>query len=213
MIELKEKVLNKKVLEIGGPSELLNFLYDFVESIELLNHENSMRVHHTADFPKKTTGKYFGDATSLEAFTSNNLFKKFDVVITSHTLEHIANPISALNLWKKCLVKGGIIITIVPNKNFCWDVVREYTSNQHLLNDYLNNTSESDMTHVHESSCMPRSNYYDEVGEFNETRIIHHHVFNQESLNFIHEHVGFITKKSYIDETDQLQMIYMGING
>lgn len=41
MIELKNIVLNKKVLEIGGPSQLLNYLYDSVESIEMLNHKKS----------------------------------------------------------------------------------------------------------------------------------------------------------------------------
>lgn len=212
MIELKDIVSNKKVLEIGGPSELLNFLYNSVDSIEMLNHEDSMKVHHVSNFPTKTVGKFFGDATDVEAFTSNNLFGKFDVVITSHTLEHIANPIATLKLWKQCLVKGGTIINIVPNKNFCWDVVRDYTSNQHLLDDYLNNTPESDMTHLHESSCMPRSNYYEEVGPINQTRIIHHHVFSEDSMKFIHEYVGFNTIKSYIDNNDQLQMIYIGCN-
>jgi predicted SAM-dependent methyltransferase len=210
MIELKQIVSNKKVLEIGGPSQLLNFLYDDVESIEMLNHEESMKVHHVSSFPERTVGKYFGDATEWKSFSSNDLFNKFDVVITSHTLEHIANPIAALKLWKHCLVKGGTIINIVPNKNFCWDVVRDYTSQEHLLNDYINHTLESDMTHVHESSCMPRQNYYEEVGKDNETRIIHHHVFNEESLKFVHEYIGFITQKSYVDDSDQLQMIYIG---
>ena len=57
MIELKNIVLNKKVLEIGGPSQLLNYLYDSVESIEMLNHKESMEVHHTSNFPSKTIGK------------------------------------------------------------------------------------------------------------------------------------------------------------
>jgi predicted SAM-dependent methyltransferase len=214
MIELKNIVLNKKVLEIGGPSQLLNYLYDSVESIEMLNHKESMEVHHTSNFPSKTIGKYFGDATELQSFSSNNLFDRFDVVITSHTLEHISNPISAIKIWKKCLVPGGVIINIVPNKNFCWDANREYTTNQHFLEDYMNGTLESDMTHVHESSCMQvtRPNYYQEVGLVNETRIIHHHIFCENSLKFIHEHVGFFTKKSYVDDSDQLQMIYIGIN-
>lgn len=212
MIYLKQLVSGKKVLEIGGPSQLLNFLYDEVSNIEMINHEESMKVHHVTNFPQKTLGKYFGDATKWDSFCSNKLFNRFDVVITSHTLEHIANPIAALKLWKNCLIKDGIIINIVPNKNFCWDVIRDYTSCDHLLDDYINHTSESDMTHVHESSCMPRKNYYQEVGQFNERRIIHHHVFNEESLKFIHEYVGFVTEKNYIDETDPLQMIYIGTN-
>ena len=125
-------------------------------------------------------------------------------------MEHIANPIKVLNIWKKCLIPSGCIINIVPNKNCCWDVNREYTTNEHLLQDYISNITENDMTHVEEASCMPRPNFFEEVGECNESRIIHHHVFDVSNLTFIHEYSGFKTENCYIDDTDRLQLVYIG---
>lgn len=210
MHQLITVIENKKVLEVGGPSELLHSLYAKMESISLLNHSESKEAHSYYMNPINTIDVYDGDAAENGIFEKYNLFEKFEVIITSHTLEHIANPIKALEIWKKCLVPEGKIITIVPNKEECWDRVREDTSNEHLLQDYLNDTLEDDMTHVHESSCMPRPNYYEEVGESNSKRIIHHHIFSIENLKFVHEHLDFITEECYVDDNDKLQMIYIG---
>jgi SAM-dependent methyltransferase len=209
---IEQYIKQKSLLEIGGPSRLLIGLYPPAKDITFLNLPSSMAVHSQHSYPPNTIKVANGDASNERSFIDNELFGKFDLLITSHTLEHFANPIKALMLWKRCLVRGGIILNIVPNKLHCWDRNREYTTFEHILSDYETNMEENDMTHLHESSCMveTRPSYYQDVGDRNESRVIHHHVYSTEVLAKCHEYCGFKTLGSYVDNHDQLQMIYIG---
>lgn len=210
------EILNgKSVFEVGGPSLLFNSWYPLFNGVSFLNLAESMKAYspgYQGFRPPNTVDFFYGDASMQEAFDENNLTSKFDLVISSHTLEHLANPIKALMAWKTTLKSNGMIITIVPNKEMCWDRGREYTSFEHILEDYSNNTPESDMTHLHESSCMieNRSSYYSDVGTNNAARVIHHHVFSLDALSKCHEYCGFFTKGCFIAPDDKLQMIYIG---
>jgi len=208
-----ESLLKKKtVLEIGGPSSLLSDWYPLFDSVSFLNMSESMEIHIQSFNPINTVGVFDGDASQREVFVKNNLLENFDLVISSHTLEHFANPIKALFEWKSALKKGGSIITIVPNKDMCWDKVREYTTFDHIVDDFYKDVTESDMTHVDEASCMIqcRPSYYSDVGDQNRNRVIHHHVFSVDVLSECHEYCGFSTKKCFIDSVDRLQMVYIG---
>jgi hypothetical protein len=95
----------------------------------------------------------------------------------------------------------------------CWDRGREFVKLNHLIDDFINDTLENDMTHIHESSCMLESkpNYYDEVGNDNKFRIIHHHCFDNTSLSGLHEYNNiFKTLHCYIACNDALQLVYVG---
>ena len=212
-MSMHEMLVGKHVLEIGGPSSLLFNWYPLFKDITFLNLSDSMGVHHQSTAPRNTVAVLNGDASKTETFKDNNILENFDLVISSHTLEHFANPIKALSNWKTSLKKDGMIITIVPNKEMCWDRVRTYTTFEHIFDDFVNDTAESDMTHLHESSCMieSRPSYYSDVGEHNSTRVIHHHVFSIEVLVKCHEQCGFLTKSCFIDSNDRLQMIYIGV--
>lgn len=210
MIEaISEYIKGKNVLEVGGPSALLNPIYSDILALDIINHPQSSKLH--VQNSSVTHNLIPGDATD-DVFISD-ISKKYDVVITSHTLEHIANPIKALKLWHGLLNNNGIIINILPNKDHCWDRVREFTTFEHILNDYTNNMLESDMTHLHESACMveTRPNYYNDVGTENENRIIHHHCFNTHTLKQSHEFANYKTLKCFMSEHDPLQLIYIGI--
>ena len=50
--------------------------------------------------------------TSIEKYTPD---KKFDIILMSHVLEHIGDPVAALKRIKKWLKPGGIIHIRVPN--------------------------------------------------------------------------------------------------
>jgi hypothetical protein len=202
-------LFGKNVLEIGGPSRLLNFLYKKIKSLDILNFPASMEKHSQVGEFDGTM--YLGDATDENHLKRLN--KKYDAILTSHTLEHIANPIKTINLWRNYLTNDGVIVNILPNKNQCWDRNREYTSFDHLMDDYLQNVSENDLTHLHESSCMveTKPSYYNEVGENNLYRIIHHHCFDVETLKKIHEFDNmYHTETCYIADDDNLQLIYVG---
>lgn len=201
----------KTALEVGGPSRLLDFLYPHLSSLDILNHPDSFARHsQQGNIGNLKPTIFLGDAASEDVL---KIHKKYNLIITSHTLEHIANPIKAIQLWSDLLTEEGIIINIVPNKNQCWDRDRDFVSIDHLINDYTNDIAEDDMTHVHESSCMIESkpNYYGEVGENNRFRIIHHHCFNEKSLSGMHEYNGmFNTLACYVASDDNLQLIYVG---
>ena len=206
---IEKFLVDKNVLEIGGPSGLLHFIYNKLKSFDVLNIPISMEKH--SQVGKINGTMYLGDATEHSHLKKIN--KKYDVIITSHTLEHIANPIKALSMWGELLVEKGAIINILPNKNCCWDRNRDYISFEHLLNDFSTNISENDLTHLHESSCMieTRPGYYDDVGKDNSSRIIHHHCFNVDTLKKTHEFDNmFHTECCYIADDDNLQLIYVG---
>jgi len=204
MANIDYLIAQKNVLEVGGPSGLIHSWYPRMNTVTFLNLPASMAVHHQGHNPPNTVRVYNGDASDSTPFIQNKLLRQFDCVITSHTLEHFANPIKALMCWSMALKSNGGIITIVPNKNECWDRVRPYTTIEHFVDDFNKNTQENDMTHLQESSCMleTRPTYYNDVGPANETRVIHHHVFSIETLKICHEMAGFKTLNCFISDTD-----------
>lgn len=71
------------------------------------------------------SGEYRPQITSLAeniAYLNKNTFS---VVICSHILEHVKDPITTFRKWVKLLKKGGIIIVLLPDaiyeKGIKWD--------------------------------------------------------------------------------------------
>lgn len=95
--------------------------------------------------PEPCRADYYGDACSLP-FHSNSL----DYVASSHVLEHVANPVTALAEWYRVLRPGGIIYLVVPDRRATWDRARELTTVEHILDDYVHGTTASDATHIDE---------------------------------------------------------------
>jgi SAM-dependent methyltransferase len=71
-------------------------------------------------------------------------------VITSHVLEHVANPVAALAEWYRVLRPGGIIYLVVPDRRRTWDHSRPLTPVTHLLEDFERGTTAADATHIDE---------------------------------------------------------------
>jgi len=84
-----------------------------------------------------------GEATALP-FKDNSLA----YVVSSHVLEHVANPIKALIEWNRVLRPDGIMYIVVPDRRFTWDSRRELTSVGHMLDDYWAATTAVDETHI-----------------------------------------------------------------
>src|SRR5256885_1929786 len=84
---------------------------------------------------------YYGHAFHLP-FRDNSL----DYVITSHVLEHVANPVAALAEWYRVLRPGGLIYLVVPDRRFTWDHPRPLTPVAHLLEDFTRATTPADAT-------------------------------------------------------------------
>jgi SAM-dependent methyltransferase len=59
-----------------------------------------------------------------------------DFVIMSHVLEHLANPIKAIQEAFRVLAVGGRLLVIVPDRDFTFDSHRALTPFEHLWDDF-----------------------------------------------------------------------------
>jgi SAM-dependent methyltransferase len=74
----------------------------------------------------------------------------FDVVIASHLIEHLANPIQALGEFARVLRPGGRLVLVVPDRTRTFDAVREPTPLAHVLDDFDRLVTEVDTEHITE---------------------------------------------------------------
>jgi SAM-dependent methyltransferase len=114
--------------------------------------------------------------------------ESYDFVLSSHTLEHSANPLRALGEWARVLKPGAALVLVVPHRDGTFDHRRPLTTLTHLINDLEAGTGEADLTHLpeilqlHDFSQDPGGQdvaAFRERAERNvEYRSLHHHVFD-----------------------------------
>jgi len=80
---------------------------------------------------------------------------QYEVLMSSHMLEHLANPLRLLRELSTKLRVGGLILSIVPNRAAFWDRARNLTTMEHLIADEEHGTDEGDLTHLEESASWP----------------------------------------------------------
>lgn len=151
-----EQLHQKKGLEIGGRSPIFESkipIYQKASIIDGVNFSPSTIWEGTINeglsynyYDKKIGLQHIAEASEL--ININNDI--YDFTISSHCIEHCANPIKTLLEWKRVTKKKGLIITIVPDKNYTFDRMRNYSTFKHLMEDYCNNVGENDMTHLEE---------------------------------------------------------------
>ncbi len=113
----------KNGIEIGGVSRVFyrkNIfpVYPIVGHLDNCNFSNttvwegSINEGQTFQFDrKKPCGhQYISEATAMEYIPSGN----YDFVLSSHMLEHTANPILALSEWKRLLKDQGMMVILLP---------------------------------------------------------------------------------------------------
>lgn len=74
----------------------------------------------------------------------------FDAVIASHVIEHLANPLRALQEFHRVLRPGGRLVLIVPDRTRTFDRVREPTTLRHLLDEHACNVADVSKEHIRE---------------------------------------------------------------
>lgn len=128
---------------------------------------------------------------------------EFDVVCSSHTIEHLVNPLLALEEWRRVLKPNGYILSIIPNKVMTFDHKRDLTSLEHLIEDYHSKKTDINWHHVLEDLRMhdmdrdahwkgdKKAHFKDVIKgpQFN----IHVHVFDLPLVYVMHEYAGFKT--------------------
>lgn len=209
---------NKKGIEIGGPSTLFKTMlpiYQVVESLDGVNFadntlwEGSIQKGRTFNYIKDKTGfQFVSDATNLDQINSLT----YDFLLSSNCLEHIANPLKAIEEWSRVLKNGGIMLLVLPKKESNFDHNRPVTTFEHLLDDYDNDITEHDLTHLdeilalHDLSMDPPAGNIEQfrlrsLDNFN-NRTLHHHVFDISLMTKILEYFGFEIIKTGTSQTD-----------
>src|SRR5437016_2058920 len=125
----------------------------------------------------------------------------YDCVLSSHTLEHIANPLQALKEWKRVLRKEGPLLLLLPHKDGTFDWRRPPSTMAHLIEDYSRNIGEDDLTHLsevlelHDLSKDPPAgsfeNFRSRCLENYAFRAMHHHVFDTPTAVAMLDYAGF----------------------
>ena len=231
----KSSLKNKSGLEIGGPSWIwitVLPIYQCIRSLDNIvtpsldvnkninettndsRYRNGQIINVTSGWENATEGEgkfnwflfkrgkiIFQDATNLSKIDSD----KYDFVLCSNVLEHIANPIKALNEFKRVIKKNGHISIVVPYYKNTFDYKRPITTLDHLKKDFINSVGEDDLTHLDEVVRLTDESSIDHNAQPNpnfdrlkfaaycrdnyKNRGMHHHVYDTSLLASIAEEV------------------------
>ncbi len=217
-IEIINTLKNKEGIEFGGPTELFSnpgygmhlYPHVFLDGGNIIS-ENYFQSNLGSNFIySDKIGKQFDiDCTNEKQLST---LKKYDFIVTSHAIEHFANPIKTLKLWQKyVLKKDGYILSIIPDREFCFDRKRPLTTIEHLIQDFESDIGEDDTTHIQEQKDLHDWSYgghhqFYELCEKNHlTRVVHHHTFDVELVEEMFSYAGFENLISY--KQDELNIV------
>jgi SAM-dependent methyltransferase len=184
-------------LEIGGPSKIFTHrglfpVYVIAARIDNCNFsgetiwEGAIEEGTTFHYGKQQIAgtQYIAEATNLSHIATAS----YDFVISSHMLEHSANPLQALNEWTRVIKEGGTLALILPHKDGTFDHRRPVTLLSHLIQDFESQIDEGDMTHLKEILELHDLTMDPDAGDFEtfeyrsrenmKNRCLHHHVFD-----------------------------------
>lgn len=201
--QIQQMFADKSGLEVGGPSPMFRNegfvpLYKDIKSLDGCNFstntiwEGEIESGETyAYFEDKKGVQYISEATDLSQIPDS----KYDFVISSNCLEHVANPLKAIEEWVRVVKKDGLLLVALPNQEHNFDHKRSVTQFSHLLEDYQSNMGEDDLTHLEEILQLhdlkmdkPAGNleqFRERSSKNFENRALHHHVYDVSLLREI----------------------------
>lgn len=203
---IRERVRDKYGLELGGPSSsfrpggILPF-YGDVDSLDNCTFapDTPWKVDEALYrfSPYRAPGRQFlTNVVNLSGLPDAS----YDFVLSSHMIEHTANPLGAMEAWKRVLKPRGTLVLLVPDKERTFDNHRATTTMEHLVADHQANTGEGDLTHLEEmlrdhnmnrTRDWTRERLERMVRDNAQTRGMHHHVFDLTLLTRMVSHIGF----------------------
>lgn len=204
-----ERLAGADGLEVGGPSALFRGdgllpVYPRLARLDGVQVSDAHALWHgdLAEGAYETGEPGLGgrlwlrDGSTLEHLPSSS----YDAVISSHVLEHIANPLRALEEWLRVLRPGGTFLIVLPHKEGCADHRRPTTTLDHLIEDRRANVGEDDLTHADEAIRLhdvdrdppagDRESLRRRVLDNHAVRALHHHVFTLPSTLRLLDHAG-----------------------
>jgi len=190
---LEEIIANKNGVEIGGPSKSGQTIYKNANIIDnIIFSKNTIWSNHETSeyryYQNKIGKVIINDAVNISDVNDN----QYDFVFSSHTLEHIANPLKAIKEWLRITKKDGYVIIVVPEKSYCFDHKREYTKFETLVSQYEKNVGEDDLSTLpeilknHDLRFDPLAGNFEQftnrsLDNFN-NRCLHHYVYSDDLL-------------------------------
>lgn len=205
---LRADLADRSGLEVGGPSGYFSAVgripvYTVARALDNCNFagatvwEGTVHPGRTVQFAGRQRGRQFiAEATDLREMPDAS----YDFVISSNTLEHVANPIRALREWFRVVRPGGVLLLVLPHRDGTFDHRRPVTPLEHLVHDFEVDTPESDDTHVeeilrlHDLARDPeaggRARFEARARDNLAKRTLHHHVFDTRSAAALVDHLG-----------------------
>lgn len=202
----RQEILNwfhgKSGIEIGGLSRIFQAdgmlpIYNIIGNLDGCNFaqetlwESGLTEGSNYKFIEGKAGyQYINEATTISHRVPS---EKYDFVISSNCLEHIANPLKALGEFLTVVKLEGMILIVVPKKEATFDHKRAITTFDHINRDYIiNNIQEDDLTHLDEILSLHDLALDPPAGDIEQfksrsfknyfNRGLHHHVFNIDLL-------------------------------
>jgi len=201
-------------LEIGGPSDVFSEagpipVYGVGRRIDNLDFSNSTfwnpgsrPVNYRPSPMLEAGNNIYVDSHGLTDLPAG----RYDFLIASHVIEHLANPIKSLLEWKLQLKSNGAMILIAPCKHFSYDCDRPTTTISHLIEDHLRDVGEDDVTHMEEviskhnlkkdKTVSTLAQHIERTRQNHANRIMHHHVFDLKLLQAMGEQCGLMLLES-----------------
>jgi SAM-dependent methyltransferase len=190
---------NAKGIEIGGPSRCFHRrgilpIYPVMTSLDIVNFSDQTlwegSLVEGAPFAPEGTPlgiQFLREATALQGIPDHS----YDVVFSSHCLEHTANPLRALKEWKRICKPEGYLCLVLPHRDGTFDWRRPVTPISHYLSDEQNDVGEGDETHFEEiiqlhdvrrdSGVQSVNELKRRVADNLNSRAVHHHVLDLKS--------------------------------
>lgn len=196
-----------RLLEIGGPSGVFSAggllpayvvaaAVDGVQWAEETVWHGRQHGAYAPDPSRAATGTlHVVEGTTLEGLQD----AAYDAVISSHVIEHLANPMRALEAWRRVTRPGGALVLVAPHKAGTFDHRRPVTPLAHMVQDRERGTGEDDLTHLeetlrlhdHSRDAEPDDAEWARLRRENvRHRLLHHHIFTTASLAALLAHAG-----------------------
>lgn len=164
-----------------------------VTYVDRISNEQTTTLHNLSA-QELTSINILAEADNLDMFRNESL----DFVIANHLLEHIPNPVAAIEEWLRILRNNGVLYLSLPN--YCcneYDFQRRPASLDHIIDDFQNKKKDKKEEHWKEFveivEGFPRdsldfSKCLHEQYRLKDNRI-HMHVFNKELIDDIIEYI------------------------
>jgi SAM-dependent methyltransferase len=198
-LQFQQPLEGARGLEIGGPSALFGAsgllpVYPRLASIDGVQWAADTVWHQlgSASGYAPEDGEVRGELHVIDSIDLDPLASdSYDVVLSSHVIEHLANPLRALAAWRRVTRAGGHMLIVAPHMQGTFDHRRPLTTLAHLVEDFERGVDENDLTHLQETlrlhdrarDVSTDEDAWEQMRRENPTtRTLHHHTFTTPSL-------------------------------